>query len=244
VLAAGFGTRIRGVAGSTPKPLVAVRGRPVIDRVLDWLLREGVGEAAVNLHHGAAEIQEHLRGRRVGPRLTYSLEGTLLGTAGACIPLRGFLGGLFFVVYGDVLTDLSLARLAAFHRARRAELTMALYRVTNPTECGIVETDERGRVVRIVEKPAPRAVFSDLANAGILVVEDQVLDSVPSDHPSDFARDIIPRLIANDRRVFGFRIPETSTVVDMGTPEGYRRAEAWLRNAPEAHPPDPGGGGQ
>lgn len=229
VLCAGEGTRLRAVAGDGPKVLVPVAGLPTLDRVLGWLAGHGVQEVAINLHYRAEEIAAHVGdGARWGLALRRSYEPTLLGTAGACRPLADFLHDSFVVVYGDVLTDLDLGQLVAAHRAQGALMTLALYRVVNPTECGIVALDETGRITRFVEKPAPDALFSDLANAGVLVAEPGVLSFIPPDRPSDFGRDLLPALLAAGAPVYGWPIPEGSTVVDMGTPGGYERAEAWL----------------
>jgi NDP-sugar pyrophosphorylase family protein len=229
VLCAGEGTRLRAVAGAGPKVLVPVAGAPTLDRVLSWLAGHGVREVAVNLHYRAEEIAAYVGdGSRWGLVARRSYEPALLGTAGACRPLADFLTTTFTVVYGDVLTDLDLGQLVAAHRSHGALMTLAVYHVVNPTECGIVALDESGRITRFVEKPAPDAVFSDLANAGVLVAEPGVLPFIPHDRASDFGRDVLPAMLAAGAPVFGWPIPEGTTVVDMGTPGGYERAERWL----------------
>jgi NDP-sugar pyrophosphorylase family protein len=237
VLCAGAGSRLRALAGDRPKPLVPVAGVPVLDRILAWLTAHGVRDVAVNLHHGAGALREHLGdGRRFGVQVTYSDEPTLLGTAGACVPLADFLSERFVVVYGDVLTDLDLGALLAFHVDRAALLTLSLYDVPNPTECGIVALDGAGRITRFVEKPAPDGVFSTLASAGVLVAEPALLAHIPTDRPSDFGHDLVPALLAAGAPVYGWPIPAGTTVVDMGTPEGYVRAESWLAPSPAPRP--------
>jgi NDP-sugar pyrophosphorylase family protein len=229
VLAAGEGTRIRAIGGDRPKVLVPVAGLPAIDRILAWLAASGVREVALNLHHRGEEIAAHVGdGEGWGLEVRYSREEALRGTAGACLPLADFLTDSFVVVYGDVLTDLDLQELVAFHRDRGATLTLSLYHVPNPTECGIVELSDDGRIRRFVEKPAATEVFSDLANAGVLVAEPAVLRHIPPDRPSDFGRDLFPALLAAGEAVYGWPIPEGTRLVDMGTLEGYARAEAWL----------------
>lgn len=228
ILCAGEGSRIRAVAGDQPKVLVPVAGVPTLDRVVRWLTSHGIAEVAVNLHHRGQSIQDHLGdGALLGVTVRYSREPVLLGTAGACRPLADFLDRTFVVVYGDVLTDLDLRALLAFHRLRGSVLTMALYRVPNPTECGIVGLAPDGRVQRFHEKPSPEGVFSDLANAGVLVAEPALLHEIP-DGTSDFGHDIFPALLAREAPVYGWPVPAGTTVADMGTPHGYERAERWL----------------
>jgi NDP-sugar pyrophosphorylase family protein len=164
-------------------------------------------------------------------QIEYSYEPELLGTAGAAKRLAPFLDEPFYVVYGDVFTNVDYGRLARLHEENKqrtgavAALTMALYRVPNPSECGLVEIDEMGRVLRFVEKPPPDEVFTDLANAGILVCDVQVLDLIPSHTVVDFGRDLIPRLLASDVAVFGEPISPQEYVIDIGTPSGFDRAQ-------------------
>src|SRR5262245_27374132 len=167
VFCAGEGTRLRPLTADRPKPMLPVAGRPILEYLLLWLREQGVGEVAINLHYRGDAIRGHVGdGATLGLRVTYSEEPRLLGSAGAMRPLRDFLagpGGPFVAVYGDTLTTMPLAPLLALHRDADAGLTMALLDHARPTEAGVVELverrpwhgGERGRVVRLVEKPRP-----------------------------------------------------------------------------------------
>jgi len=180
--------------------MVPVAGRPVLRYLLEWLRAYGIQEVAINLHYRPEAIRGALGdGAALGVRLTYSYEARLLGSAGALGPLASFLDCPFVVVYGDVLTTLDLAALAAAHRRGGAPLTLALYEADNPTECGIVGTDPPalapggdGRVVRFVEKPAPEEVFSTLANAGVYLAQPEVARWVRPGERLDFGQDLFP----------------------------------------------------
>jgi mannose-1-phosphate guanylyltransferase len=102
---------------------------------------------------------------------------------------------------------------------------MALYEVDNPTECGIVELDGRSRITRFVEKPSPDQVFSNLANAGVLVAEPAILDLIPPNTVTDLGRHILPQMLAHEMPVAGYRIRQR--LIDIGTPEKYSRAQEW-----------------
>jgi NDP-sugar pyrophosphorylase family protein len=170
-------------------------------------------------------------GERFGVSVVYSYEPTLLGTAGALTPLRTYLDESFVVVYGDVFTNLDLSRLLDLHRARTAEphraglATLSLYRVSNPSACGLVELDAAQRVTRFVEKPPPNEVFTDLASAGVIVFEPAVLDYLPRDHPSDIGRDLVPALLRQGLPLYGDPLQPGEFLIDIGTPSAYRRAE-------------------
>jgi NDP-sugar pyrophosphorylase family protein len=170
----------------------------------------------------------------MGMKIHYSQEDTLLGTAGAARQLDWFfredLQDDFVVVYGDVLTNLNLSRLIELHRCKAGEgheaaaMTMALYRVPDPTQCGVVSLDQTGRVTRFVEKPAPDQVFTDLAFSGVMVCGSSILDAIPAGRVFDFGHDCIPALLADGAVMYGQPIAGDEFLVDIGTLEGYLAA--------------------
>ena len=139
--------------------------------------------------------------------------------------MEAFLGEEpFFVVYGDVLTDLNLTALRAFHAASGAALTMALYRPEDISACGAVQVDATGRILAFVEKPAPGQEPSPWANAGVYVVEPVVLRSIPPDQPCDFGADLFPFLLERGIPLYGYT--SDALVLDIGSPARYERAQA------------------
>ena len=224
ILAAGEGTRLRPLTAERPKPMLPVGDVPLIEHIVSLLQKHGVNDIAINLHYKPWTVIHHLgHGRRWGARIHYSFEETLLGSAGAAKRLEWYFDESFIVFYGDLYTDLNLSALVAAHRQGGAPLTMALYNVDNPTQCGIVELDERSRVRRFVEKPAPDQVFSQLANAGVLVVEPEVLAAIPPEQVFDFGHDVIPRMLKMGQDIVGYPISET--LIDIGTLENYQKAQ-------------------
>lgn len=243
VLAAGKGTRLGALTAATPKPMLPVGGVPLLGRILAWLRAAGVTEVAINLHHAANVITSYVGdGSAFGVEVTWSYEETLLGTAGAAKRLQGFLDERFVVVYGDVFWNIDLQRLVAFHSAQLAHaqadagLTMSLYHVPNPTECGLVALDDEqgGRVLRFVEKPPAHEVFTDLANAGLYICDPAVLELAPEGEPWDFGRDLLPLLLERGWPVFGLPLAPGEFVIDIGTPAGLQRAEAQAGQIPAA----------
>ena len=224
LLAAGEGSRLRPLTNDRPKPMIPLGGRPVLEHLIGLLRQHGVTEVAINLHYKPEVIVEHFGdGRRFGVAVTYSPEARLLGSAGAARQLAWFFDQTFLVLYGDVLTDLDLTGLLEQHQAQRAALTMALYTVPDPTRCGIAALDPSGRITRFVEKPAPDAVFGNLANVGVCVVEPRVLEQIPAGAPADFGHDLIPRLLAQGERLSGQ--VTNRYVLDIGSPERYEQAQ-------------------
>lgn len=240
ILAAGEGTRLRPLTLDRPKPMVPIAGRPLLEHTVCWLRDHGVCEIAINLNYRPEAIVEHFGdGTRFGVQITYSHEDPILGTAGAVHRLAGFLGrDPFLVIYGDVLTDLDLDALLVFHQERAARnpsvgATISLYHVPNPTEVGLVGLDGDGRITRFVEKPRPEEVFTDLANAGVLVVGPCAIPYIPPDTFYDFGRHLLPQLLEAGIRLYGWVIPPETYLLDIGTPEKYAQAQRdWAGGGP------------
>lgn len=224
VLAAGEGTRLRPLTDRIPKVMLRVGGRPLLFHTLSLLEGAGIRRVGINLHHLGETIRDAIGdGRRWGIEVTYSEEPQLLGSAGAVGKLAGFIGDRrFALLYGDVLTDLDLGALARFHTQAGAALTMALTTAEDPRRCGVVETASDGRVLSFVEKPED-AEPDATVNAGIYVCEPSVMGFIPGG-PSDFGQTVIPAMVEAGERIFGFRT--AAYFQDIGTPEGYRLAEA------------------
>lgn len=230
VLAAGAGTRLRPLTDSIPKPMLPIGGEPLLVHLLRWLKRYGVDDVALNLHHLPEVIQNQLGdGSQLGLNLIYSFEPELLGTAGAVKKLEAFFAQPcdqpFVVVYGDLLLDGDLAALIDYHRSRRALVTLGLKHTDDPQSQGMVACDSAGRVVRFVEKPAHWNDEQRTANAGVYIVEPEVLQHIPADRPCDWGHDMFPLLIAQGAALYAQMLD--GTVIDIGTPAAYERIKEY-----------------
>ncbi|BCX05783.1 MAG: hypothetical protein KatS3mg053_3721 [Candidatus Roseilinea sp.] len=231
ILAAGEGTRLRPLTLERPKPMVPIAGRPLLDYTVTWLRDHGITDIAINLHYKPEVIVQHFGdGSTFGVQIHYSHEPRILGTAGAARKIRPWVDERpLIVVYGDVLTDLDLHALLDYH-AQMSErdpvtaVTMSLYHVPNPTEVGLVGMDDTGRVNRFLEKPKPSEVFTDLANAGVLVLQPDALELIPEDTFCDFGMHIFPMLLQAGLSIYGWVIPEDTYLLDIGSPEKYAQA--------------------
>ncbi len=226
VLAAGEGTRLRPLTLALPKPLVPVAGEPLLARTLRLLADQNVRDVAVNLFHRPQAILDTIGdGRALGlSNLHYSFEETLLGTAGGVRQVGpAFLDETFLVLYGDNLYHFDIGPLVAFHREKKALATIATFEAANPSACGLVITDENGRVTRFQEKPPSADVFTNTANAGVYVLEPAIFDRLPPDTgaPLDWGKDVFPALL--DKGIV-FSRPLDGYLQDTGTPETYRQA--------------------
>jgi len=231
ILAAGEGTRLRPLTLETPKVLLPVAGRPLIQHQLSWLRSHGIQEVAINLYHLGDKIQEFLgNGSRWGMKICYSPEETLLGTAGGVKRMEHFFDDAFVVVYGDVLTNLDLSAMVNSHQQKNAVATLAIFEAAKPWEVGVVDIDGEGRILSFEEKPRSPVLNRQspvLASGGVYVLEKQVLGHIPSQGFSDFAYDIFPRLIALGLPLYGYILNSKDYfIIDIGTWDEYRRANS------------------
>ncbi|WP_367026202.1 sugar phosphate nucleotidyltransferase [Methylococcus sp. ANG] len=196
ILAGGQGSRLRPLTENIPKPMVAILGRPIMEHIVLHLRRHGFTELLATLHYRPRLIRDHFGdGSEFDVNLTYTIERKPLGTAGSVKLGGGRLDETFLVIAGDALTDFDLAAFWRFHRERGSKVTLYLKRVPDPSEFGMVITDEDSRVLRFLEKPGLSEVFSDTVNTGIYLIEPDVLNEIPDGVPYDFASDLFPKLI-------------------------------------------------
>jgi NDP-sugar pyrophosphorylase family protein len=201
LLAAGLGTRLRPVTETTPKCLVEIDGKPLLDYWIDSLERAGIREVLVNTHHLPALVRAHLEQLRVqrGFAITEAYESRLRGSAGTITANRQFADGAdqCLIVYSDNLSDVDLGTLLRFHAQHGDPFTMVLFRTTRPKECGIATLDAQGRIVEFVEKPADPP--SNLANAGVYVVTADAFREIADLHTFDLGFDVLPRFVGRMR---------------------------------------------
>ena len=223
LLAAGLGTRLRPLTYELPKPMVPILGRPVMEHILRLLARHGFDDVIANLHY----FPDLIRGRfgdgsDYGVRLAYSFEPELMGTAGGVRNAREHFGDeTFLVISGDALTDIDLTALMKTHKEKGGIATLALKRVDDPREFGVVIVAEDGRIQGFQEKPDPAEALSNLGNCGIYVFEPEIFDYFPEPDFVDWAMDVYPKLLEQDVSFYGHEFPEYWN--DVGSLEEYRQ---------------------
>ncbi|TLZ72969.1 MAG: NDP-sugar synthase [Methanobacteriota archaeon] len=223
VLAGGEGTRLKPLTYKRPKPLMPVAGRPCIDYVLRSLATSGFHEIIVTTSYlSDALIKSIGDGGDYNASILYSFEENPAGTAGAVRRVGNFIDETFVVAMGDILCDVDFKALYDFHKRRGGVGTIALTEVDDPTQYGIVGLDAKGRIAKFREKPKREEAFSNLANAGIYVLEPEVLDFIPSDQKFDFAKDLFPKLLAKGVPLHGSKID--GVWMDIGRPHDLWKA--------------------
>ena len=233
VLAGGYATRLRPISYALPKLLFPVLGKPMIYRTLDLLQSVGVEEVTLAVNYMAEKLRAEVGSVYNGVIVNYSLETEPLGTAGP-IKLASKntqLDETFLALNGDILAQIDLKQMLVQHKKAGAQITDALHEVKNPGRFGAVELDTKNRIQRFVEKPAKKQAPSRLVNAGIYVVEPEILEMIPDDRKVSLEREIFPT-VATNGKLLGF--PFSGDWFDIGNLTDYRKANLSLLAEAEA----------
>ena len=237
ILAAGKGTRVRPITHTTPKPMIPILQKPVMEFLLELLRQHGFDEIMVNVSHLAEEIENYFRdGQRFGVQIAYSFEGRIedgqligdaLGSAGGIKRIQDFqpfFDDTFVVLCGDALIDLDLTEAVRRHKQKGAMASLITKRVPREqvSSYGVVVTDPEGRVLSFQEKPAVDEAASDMINTGIYIFEPEVLDFIPSGTPFDIGSDLFPKLVAAGAAFYA--LPMEFEWVDIGKVPDYWQA--------------------
>jgi mannose-1-phosphate guanylyltransferase len=222
ILVGGEGTRLRPVTSRVPKPVAPVVERPFVGYILDDLARHGVERAIFSTGFLAEAIEAQIGdGAGYGLRVDYAVETEPLGTAGAVANCADMLDdGSFYVFNGDVLSDVDLTALATLHTDKGGMGTIFLTPVDDPRRYGLVELRDDGSVASFLEKPGEWEGTA-LINAGVYVLEHEVLEMIPRGRLFSIERGVFPRL-AQAGSLYGY--VDRGYWRDIGTPESYLQA--------------------
>jgi NDP-sugar pyrophosphorylase family protein len=222
-MAGGKGSRIRPLTLSRPKPIIPVANRPMIEYIVDKIKESGYDELVVTLGYLKSQIKALLEKDYPELNITYSVEEKPLGTAGGVKKAAKYFDETFFVLSGDVLVDVDLNEILAFHKKKGALATIVLKRVPNPRDFGIAVLDDDQQIIKFLEKPSPSEVFSKIANTGTYVLEPEIFNYTDGQEEKiDFSKDIFPQLIDDEAGIYGF--VSDGYWNDVGRPETYLKA--------------------
>jgi dTDP-glucose pyrophosphorylase len=222
VMAGGHGKRLHPLTEETPKPMLPLGGRPVMEHIINKLRHAGIEQVKVTTHYKPEKIKQHFGdGRRFGVRIDYVSEEQPLGTAGA-LGLMETADQPLLVINGDILTDVDVRAMLSFHREHEAAMTVGVRVYDLSVPFGVLECE--GPLIRKVsEKPS----YKFFVNAGVYLLDPEAQALVPAGKPFDMT-DLIEELLAHDRSVISFPILEYW--LDMGRPEDYQQAQDDLNN--------------
>jgi len=226
LLAAGIGSRLRPLTDKTPKCLIPIHGRPLLQIWLELLDRYRVKDVLINIHHHPEKVNQFIAAVRSKVRINITAlhEPVLLGSAGTIAANKAFVdnGDDFMIAYADNLTRINLSDMLAFHRRVKSKggiFTMGLFKSATPERCGIAVMDPENKIIEFIEKP--QKPLGNLANGGIYITTGEIFSFIPETKglPIDMGFDVLPALTG---KMFGYEINEY--LRDIGTPESYHMA--------------------
>lgn len=224
ILAGGLGTRLRPLTYTTPKPLLPILNVPMVERLINTLPKD-VDKVILAVSYMVDKLREHFNEHNLGREIVLVEEKEPLGTAGAIKNVEAHIDSTFFTVNGDVVCSLDFSEILDFHKKSAGIGTISMWEVEDPTRYGIIGCDSENRIKKFLEKPEPHEVFSNWINAGVYVLEPEILDLIIPDKVISIEREIFPPL-ASQQKLFGFKF--YGYWVDAGTPAAYLEAHKTL----------------
>ena len=179
ILAGGLGTRLRPLTDKTPKPLLPIKGTPIIEHAINNFKKHGIKDIILSIGYKAEKIKEYFGdGSRIGVNISYCIEEEPLGTGGAIKKAAEDIDETFIAINGDNLADFNWTEIIHAHKRNNAKLTLGLYPVKDVTQYGIARLDGE-KLLEFIEKPSVEQAPSNLNNAGAYVMEPDALDVLP-----------------------------------------------------------------
>lgn len=220
ILVGGEGTRLRPLTYDIPKPMVPIFGKSYLEHLIDHLKKYQVTEVILSSGYKFPEFKKYFKdGRDIGINIYYAEEASPLGTAGAAKNAEKFIKDKFLVFNGDVLSDINLSELLGAHQRNNSIATLSLYRVDDPSSYGLVKTGHNERIESFIEKPSKEEITTDYVNAGIYLLEREVLDFIPPGENHSFERQLFPYLLKENLGVYAYKF--NTYWIDIGSPEKY-----------------------
>mgnify|MGYP001120134398 CR=1 FL=1 len=224
ILGGGQATRLHPLTCNTVKIMIPVLNRPLLEHLIGYLKKHSISGIILALgNRQLHQVRSYFGdGSKFDVKIDYSVEDFPMGTAGAVKNAEALLDDEPFTVFnGDIFTDINLGAMIELHHHRRALVSIALTTVEDPTAYGVLETDAEGKVKRFVEKPKWDDVNSNMINAGVYILESEILSYITPGVFSMFERDVFPPLLDDGRNVYSY--PSNDYWIDTGTPEKYLR---------------------
>ncbi len=208
ILAGGYGTRLRPLTITTPKPLCTICGESVLERLLRLMPDWGVTDVAISTMYLSEKIEEKLGSNRNGINIQYVKEDIPLGSAGgaklAAKALETNSCDNFLVLSGDGIFDFEIEKAVDFHVKNNADVTIITYPTKEPLEYGVILSNKAGKIIGFSEKPSWSKVHSDTVNTGIYIIKADIFKEIPSDRQFDFSNDLFPFLLGTKRSLYSY----------------------------------------
>lgn len=222
LLAGGKGTRLRPLTDNIPKPMVPVMGKPLLESTIMNLKKNGITEIIISTCYKSNYIKDYFKdGSEFGVRIKYISEDIPLGTGGAIKNVQRYVDDAFIIFNSDILSDINIKRLIDFHKSRKADATIAVTHVENPSQYGVIEYDDNKRIKSFKEKPKGKEITSHFINAGIYIFEPKVLKEIPANKVVSIEKDTYPSLLQKGYNLYAYE--SNDYWMDIGNLSKYLR---------------------
>jgi len=225
LLAAGLGTRLRPITNDTPKCLVKICNKPLLQWWIELLEKYHVDEVLINTHYLAHKVEEFITELKTTIKVNLFHEDELLGSGGTIRENFDFIRNEkeFYILYADNFTNINLNNFLHFHQNNPSSFSMVLFRSDDPKSCGIAQLNENDLIIDFEEKPQyPK---SNLANAGVYLSSPSIIENIPNGKNADFGFSVLPKLT---NRMYGWITDDY--LIDIGSVENYKRANLDCKN--------------
>lgn len=226
IIAGGKGTRISPITTTIPKLLLPLNNKPLIDYSISYLKKNGCDNIIICIGHLGHTIKEYIERKDYGVFIRLSMESKPLGTAGALHLIKNLLADEFFVLFGDIYTDINLRKMLQFHKQKNADATVALHTSDHPQDSTVVAIDKNRKLLSFIEKPGDDwKRYGNLTATSLYILKKDVISFIAKDKEVDFAKDVFPKMLKIGKKLFGYVTEEYAK--DIGTPQRYKKVQEY-----------------
>jgi len=226
--AGGKGTRLYQLTKETPKPMVPILGKPVLEHLIEWAKRNEISEIVLMTGYKAELIEDYFKdGNGFGMRIHHSVEPYPLGSGGPIKFAEKHVKGRFVYVSGDQICTVNLKKMLKFHTKNNADMTIFVNKTDHPEDSDTLRVDQNGKVTHFLTKFEPKEAKDNLSNRGLCIIEPKIL-SLMDKEIFNFENEIYPKMLTMEMNLMTYETDEF--MEDMGTPERLKKCEEYLRS--------------
>jgi len=220
IIAGGLGKRLVPLTESIPKPMLMIKGKPVLEHSIAWLKKNGITEIIICTGYLSHKIEDYFGdGKKFGVRISYSIEKEELGTGGALKNAQSLIGNeTFIMLYGDLVIDINLLNFVSFHKSKNSLGTLTLHESDHPYDSDMIKCDKDRRIIEFIGKPKPGQKFENMGNAGLYCFESEILNLFPNGK-SMLDKEALPEALKKGANLYGYMTNEK--IIDIGTHDRY-----------------------
>lgn len=227
IVAGGKGKRIESIIPDTPKLLLPLNKKLLIDYLMGYLKNYGCKDIIISTGHLSDKIKNHLEKNNYGVRVNISQENEPLGTAGALSLIKNHINETFIILFGDIFTTVNLLKLSKFHLQNHSDCTIVVRKTEHPEDSNLVGLDENWLVKNFWFKPHKKNPTSDYGLTGIYMLNPEMLQFLPKKKPLDLEKDFLSALLRHKKKLVCYNTNEF--ILDIGTPERYKKIQEYVK---------------